>query len=574
MTDLASTRGNSGLLFRSLAAGICSARVLNGVVTFTAVLAFFIVLTATLLWPWLAHSHAGLIGPPEDNMNDFWNTWYAAVAADPAHFFSTRLLRFPQGTPLIYQSFAYPQVFAVVALSRAFGTNLPTLLTLQNLTILASFPLSGVGAFYLIRHLARSSVGGLIGGFVYAFNPAHIAQAAHHAGVASIEFLPFFALAYLLAIERRSPAWLTAAAIFCALSALSCWYYLFFCAYFMGFHLLYQRVHDHVWPRGWMLVAPLFCILSAIVILIPLIAPMVLSASPSVYRGGGNTGVADLLAYIAFPPEHLLSGFSHGLYTRFSGYPWEATVYLGFINLAVLIWWCLRSGFARDSLKAWVGLGMLTFGLLASGEALHIAGAVTFLHLPDVVFDKLPFLANVRIPSRAIVFVYLFMSVGIGAAAALAWQQRSHMLRAGVLVVGSLIVLDFYPANLQTTPVTRSSGLAVLNADREQGFGVLNLPFGYVEENSYMLGQVFAGRPMLGGVTAREMATTLVNHLSLQDLALQREQLTQAHVKYILLHRPAKGLYAWSKGLAPEAEFLRTYAKVYDGPDMTVLRVY
>jgi hypothetical protein len=262
------------------------------------------------------------------------------------------------------------------------------------------------------------------------------------------------------------------------------------------------------------------------------------------------------------------------LYARFSGYPWEETAYLGFINLAVLTWWCLRAGFSRDLLSSWVVLGMLTFGLLASGEALHVAGTVTLLHLPDVMLDKLPFFANVRIPSRAIVFVYLFMSIGIGLAAALAWEQRRQALRVGVVVVALLVALDFYPANLQTTPVTRSPGLAVLRADPGKGFGVLNLPFGYVEENSYMLEQIHHGHPMLGGVTAREMATTLVNHLSLQDLARQREQLTQARVKYILLHHPAKGLYAWSKDLAPEAAFLRAYAKVYDGSDMTVVRVY
>jgi len=128
--------------------------------------------------------------------------------------------------------------------------------------VLASFPLAGVGAFYLVRHLVHSTVGGLIGGFVFAFNPSHVAHALHHAGVSSIEFLPFFVLAYLLALERRSVVWLGTAVAFYALSALSCWYYLFYCAYFVGFHLLYQRVRDHGWPRGWNLAAPCsaFCL--------------------------------------------------------------------------------------------------------------------------------------------------------------------------------------------------------------------------------------------------------------------------------------------------------------------------
>jgi hypothetical protein len=135
-------------------------------------------------------------------------------------------------------------------------------------------------------------------------------------------------------------------------------------------------------------------------------------------------------------------------------------------------------------------------------------------------------------------------------------------------------VLDFYPANLQSAPVSRSPGLTVLSADHEQGFGVLNLPFGYTEEDTYMLEQAYHGRPMLGGVTAREMTTTLVNRLPLANLPRQRQQLVQAHVKYILLHHPADGLYAWSEGLAPVAEYMRTYPSVYRDRQLTVLRVY
>lgn len=202
-------------------------RFMTGITTFVAVLGFFTVLTVVLLWPCVAHYRTALIGPPEDNMQDFWNTWYAAVAHTPGQFFSTNLLRFPEGTSLVYQSFAYPQVFAVVALSRVVGTDAGTLIALQNLTLLASFPLAALGAFYLVRHLVGSTAGGLLGGFVFAFNPSHVAHTLHHAHVSSIEFLPFFVLCYLLALERRTYAWLAGAAIFMALRAFppcaACW---------------------------------------------------------------------------------------------------------------------------------------------------------------------------------------------------------------------------------------------------------------------------------------------------------------------------------------------------------------
>src|SRR5262249_56883254 len=94
---------------------------------FALVLALFMLATMAAFWPWILHPGAALIGPPEDNMQDFWNTWYAAAGHAPGQFFFTTLLRFPEGTSLIYQSFAYPQVLAVVVLSRVFGSDLHTL---------------------------------------------------------------------------------------------------------------------------------------------------------------------------------------------------------------------------------------------------------------------------------------------------------------------------------------------------------------------------------------------------------------------------------------------------------------
>src|SRR5262249_17363419 len=99
-----------------------------------------------------------------------------------------------------------------------------------------------------------------------------------------------------------------------------------------------------------------------------------------------------------------------------------------------------------------------------------------------------------------------------------------------------------------------------------------NLPLGYQEDNFYLLEQACHGRPMVDGNTTREMATTtLVYRLSQTDIFRQRAQLTQAHVKYVLLHhlRPNPAI-----PVPPVAELRRTYRVVYDGRDMTVLRVF
>ena len=573
MTTVPLTPPTSSISGYAIDAGVFARPILK-VVAPIAVFAAYAFVTALIFWPWIVHPHWALIGPPEDNINDFWNTWYVAVAHDPAHFYSTKLLRFPEGASLIYQSFAYPQLLAVEALSHIFGTDLPTLVALQNFTLLASFPLAGLGAFYLVRHFARSTVGALLGGFVFAFNPSHIAHALHHAGVSSIEFLPIFALVYLLALERRSIVWLLAASVCYALSALSCWYYLFYGAYFMCFQILWQRIRVHAWPRGWSLLAPIVCGLCAAAMVSPFIVPMILASGSSVYDGGGNDFVADLAGYLAFPPEHFLSGLTRGLYAHFSGYAWEATTYLGLVNIAALVWWFLRTRSAHNPVPRYVILGMSMFSILAMGEWLHVAGISTVLPLPDAVLDKLPFFANIRSPSRAIVFVYLFMAIGIGCAAQVALRGDGIARRLGVGVAGLLILLDFYPAHLTAAPLVCSRGLGAIEADPERGFGVFNLPISYADEDTYMLDQICDHRPLIDGMISREAGQSLIDRLALTDLGRQRVQLARAHVKYLVIHRPHDGLYAWNKFLPPIAEFLRTYRQVYSGPDLIVLRVY
>ncbi len=547
--------------------------VIAQVAVFLALLLIFSLVTLAFFWTPIQHLNTALIGPPEDNMQDFWNTWYAAVAADPHHVFATNLLRFPQGTSLIYQSFAYPQVVAVVALSHIFGRDLNTLIALQNLTLLASFPLAGAGAYYFVRHFTPNTFGALAGAFVFAFNPSHVIQTMHHAHVSSIEFIPFFALAYLLALERRSMGWLVAAAAFNALSALSCWYYLFYGAYFMGFQLLYARMRDGAWPRGWPVNAAGLCLIFTAVALSPLIAPMMLAAAPSVYEPGGNIYVADLFGFFAFPRLHIFSALSRGLYARFTGNLWEGTVYLGLVNLAILGWRWRRTGIEKISPAPYVLGGMIMFAVLACGESLHVAGVLTHVPLPDAALDKLPFFANVRTPSRAIVFVYLFLAIGTGSGLAALWS-RNGRARAAALALAALVVADFYPATLAATPVACPAELHVLEADRLSGVGVLNLPWGYAEENAYMLEQVCHRLPIVDGMTTRDMGDPLLFHLALKDLASQRKQLVGAHVKYILVHLPRSGRYVWNPELAPLADYLKTYRPVESGPDMIVLKVY
>lgn len=558
------------------AAGAVSA--LRVLFRFAMVLLLFSATTAVFFSEWLPTLSSALIGPPEDNMQDLWNSWYGALADHRDGFFHTHLIRYPEGTSLLYHSFAYPKVFAVALLAKWFGPDAGHLIALHNLSLLISFPIAGTAAFLLLRHLAVNTGGALLGGYIFAFNPSHIEHVMHHAHVSSIEFIPLFVLAYLLTLRRKSYRWLLASVVLYALNALSCWYYLFYIGYFILFHAAYTAIRTRSRPRGWDLAVPVSCAAGAVLLLSPLLVPMVREAvsGSSVYISGYNTYVADLVAYATFPQFHLLGSWSEGMYRHLTGNLWEATVYLGVFNAGCLAW-IVFSGRHRDAdLLRYALCGIAVFCIFASGSWLHVLGRDT-IPMPGIFLSHVPFFKNVRTPSRAIVFVYLFMAAAVGYALMRSWADaKSRKTKWLVSALAILIVLDFFPGRtLQSTPLVCSPGLAVIKEDPERDFGVLDMPSGYYAGNLYMFQQTCHGRPIVEGNTSRKLTTSLGDRLEMNDLQVQRRQLTDAKVKYIIVNRRPMGIpVEWEPADGVQERLLSFYAVKYDSADMAVLRVY
>jgi hypothetical protein len=534
----------------------------------------FALATALVFQTWLPHLRSALIGPPEDNMQDLWNTWYAAVAHQPGRFFHTDLLRFPEGTSLHLHAFAYPKAVAVAILARIVGADTGTLVLLQNLALLISFPLAGAGAYCLARHLTASTGGALLGGFAFAFNPSHVAHTMHHAGVSSIEFIPPFVLFYLLASDRKSPACLALAIVFYALAALSSWYYLVYLASFILLRTLYVAVCERCLPRGGQVAPAIVCPVAVVAILSPLLAPMAREAMAIAASAGNESSVyvADLAGFAAFPPTHALAPLAEGLYGRFTGNAWEATAYLGLANLTLLSW-ALFTGRARSNpVLAYALCGSVAFAILACGSRLNVLGHGA-LPLPSAALSWLPLAAIMQAPSRAIAMAYLCLCVAIAQAFQLIWRARGPFARGGLLGMTALIVADYLPVRaLAMTPVACPAGLAIIRDDPEAGFGVLDLPpHGYAERNLYMLQQICHGRPIVLGNTSRRAGPTLGDRLDTWNMAAQREQLIAARVKYVVLH-PSAG--TWHPNDAPPAHYATTYRAVHESPALTVFRVY
>jgi hypothetical protein len=75
---------------------------IKAIARFSTVFLLFSLITLIFFGPEIDYLHSALIGPPEDNMQDFRDTRYVLFAYDPSHFFRTTLLRQPEGRNGLY----------------------------------------------------------------------------------------------------------------------------------------------------------------------------------------------------------------------------------------------------------------------------------------------------------------------------------------------------------------------------------------------------------------------------------------------------------------------------------------
>jgi hypothetical protein len=528
-----------------------------------------------------------LIGPPENNMQDLWNVWYSQQLATlkVTNWFFTRLLLFPEGTSLLYHSFSYTNL-VVIRLIRFFfqlALSLPVLVGLHNGMLLASFWFSGLGAFYLAFHFTKRFWPAWIGGFIFAFSPFHFAHSLHHMHVATIQYIPLFVLCMIRLGETQEVFYGVGAVIWFTLGALSSWYYLFYNLFFLLFAYLYRAIEDRK-----VIVQPLLFQAAAVgggslVLLSPLLIPMILVASgnPRVYEGGQNVFVADLLGLFIFHPYHWAGGWVDRINLSLTGNPWEMSVYLGVFNISVLLWALLKRLDRFDSVLRWCIWGMLFFTLFAGGRYLHVYGeTIKPIALPTKFLEYLPFFRNVRTPSRAIVYTYLFL--GIAVARILTSASFERLVRFGrdpacvssarVLKVGFClaVVLDFVSINHMSTPITCPPAYAAIRDDHTVSFGILNLPIGHGD--LYMMYQLCHGRPVVQGTVSRKLTKTLVDFIKGREVTELKELFRQNQVKYIVVHnrlitfepQPSINLIAMNK----------RYRRVYQDSDESVFEVY
>jgi len=150
----------------------------------------------------------------------------------------------PEPLTIAYSEHLAPQMIQALPIIAATDN----IVLAYNLVLLATFVLSGLGMFLLVRDLTGKPVAAFVAGVAFAFAPYRISQLSH-LQVLSSQWMPFVLYGFRRYLEtgrRRTLAWASAALV---AQNLSCGYYLLFFAPFAAAYVVYelavrQRLRD------------------------------------------------------------------------------------------------------------------------------------------------------------------------------------------------------------------------------------------------------------------------------------------------------------------------------------------
>jgi hypothetical protein len=152
----------------------------------------------------------------------------------------------------------------------------------------------------------------------------------------------------------------------------------------------------------------------------------------------------------------------------------EAIAWVGIVPL-LLLFFTRSGGQPTEDVRIW-RIVAIVFVVWALGPFLIVAGFDTGLKLPEILARFVPFVANARMPGRAMVVV--FMALAVLLAAALAGGSRAARLqRPGFQwLIIALVAFEYWAAPIHLTPLDRPAVYQALAAAPPGA--VCEVPFG------------------------------------------------------------------------------------------------
>jgi hypothetical protein len=420
---------------------------------------FYFVCFVLLTAPLIASFSTRFFTDDGDGLQNVWNIWWVNKAMRlHQSFWHTNFLHYPQGTTLIGHTLC-----PFNGLTWTFVVPFFSLVQAHNFVVVFSFVTGGIGAMLLAHRFSKRWLPSLAGGFVFTFCNYHFAHAQGHLQMVSLEWLPFFLLAFydLVHEPRLWRALLAALVLF--LVILCDYYYFFFCVLagvIVVVDLVIRRRSLRPLFEGRRLVSLGVFTLLVLATAGPIVWSLLQASRSERFMGAHApaTNSLDLLALLIPGGHWRFAKLTEWYWSQLGpkdqpNNPHEHSVAMGLSVLFLLIvaWWNRRRPLSAD-LKLLFGM-MLFFFVMALGPDLRIWGwsaglPYTPYRLLETVF---PFLKISGCPVRMVVMVLLCASCiaayGIKLIAESPGEGK-RLLLAGVAI---LLFFEYLPDGIPST---------------------------------------------------------------------------------------------------------------------------
>jgi len=546
-----------------------------------AILVAYSLLTFIMTWPLGQNMTTAIPGDGFDGWQNYWNLWWIKVALVDKlqHPFYTDILYAPTGVGLYFHTLNPFNGLVTLPIQLSAG-----LIPAYNAVVLISWVLGGYGTYLLTLWILKKNIRypsstarypAFLAGVIFTFAPFHMAHLLGHMQVMSLQWIPFYVLYLLRALDcaeertvvdvqkpslpkktRFLGVWQREAcfaSLFLILTGLCDWYFVLYLFLFTGFVMVWrclsslregnnirQTVSSIVTPPA--MIGLIFC-----VVMSPLLMPMALQVLRYDFMVRPAT---DLYILSASLMDFLVPNRLHTWF-RPESFGWignqiapasERTISLGYVPLllATIALWTNR----RRSIF-WLSV-MLFFIVLALGPRIHL-GNIGWPEIPAdadaaLVQSKTPFtLLNQFIPlmrisrsvSRYALMAQLALAVlaGLGFAAILSYMTRNRFINSeyknrvfsGKLgfsaVIFLLILAEYwvapYPLSPPDTPgfyKQLSLSPSSLSTLHHPLPTILNLPMNY-DRPGYLLYQTVHQRPLAVAYISRDDPRTLTERV-------------------------------------------------------------
>ncbi len=484
--------------------------------TFSIVIFCYLLIFIYYTFPLISNFTDGIISTVghHTDANEFtWNAYtFKKLLLSGQNPFHTSTIYHPVSTSLVLHT--YTPIIGILNLG------FDNVYLSVNVALLVSFVLSGFGAFLLARRFLKSDILSFIAGFIFAYCPykaGHLYEG--HVNLMLTATIPFFAMWFLDAFEfnysNKHPKIISwKKLILCFVIGVVAFLSDYIATFFMIFIGAFSFIGFY-WLRVWREASlKKRLIMLTVVFLCGHLAARYFLAIEHVDNRMAFWWQGDVSGLLTPYLNSSLYGniYDHRTFPDWYSIPYscENAYFVGWIFFIVVIWALFTKKRLRDQHHLTLFAFLSIVFLMMTFPSTKVGGKM-LIHPPTSLLHFVPFLNHMRIPSRYILVVMLYLPIVVFYILENRYSLINRVTKyAAYALLFVLIFIEYSPTNFNVR--TREEVPVIYDKLAKMDDGVLlPLPFGY-QDGEISFGkfnlddlhyQIIHNKPIMGGYISR-----------------------------------------------------------------------